>query len=227
MLIKEVFLYRMKHIKEAIVVIMVCLVMSLPMPVYADSLQEVLRAQSGIEFTQEENHSQLASLVEIFQERTDEKLAEIQAEAQRAAEAAERARIREAEQKRLCEQGILVAQASENVPSPGVGWCAKYVSLCYQAAGFDYLWCNADDLYYKYCTYNDISQARSGMIIAVATHPHSSAGTRYGHCGILFECDGEIWVRHNTGTIEETRLQDWINYYGVTCTPKWGWRFGN
>lgn len=222
----------MKHIKEAIVVIMVCLVMSLPMPVYADSLPEVLKAQSGIEFIQEENHSQLASFVEIFQERTEEKLAEIQAEAERAAKEAERvakeaeqARIREAEQKRLCEQGVLVAQASENVSSPGVGWCAKYVSLCYQAAGFDYLWCDADDLYYKYCIYNDISQARSGMIIAVATHPHSSAGTRYGHCGILFERDGEIWVRHNTGTIEETCLQDWINYYGVTCTPKWGWGF--
>lgn len=79
MLIKEVFLYRMKHIKEVIVVIVVCLVMFLPMPVYADSLQEVLRAQPGIEFTQEENHSQLASFVEIFQERTDEKLAENQA----------------------------------------------------------------------------------------------------------------------------------------------------
>lgn len=215
----------MKHIKEAIVVIMVCLVISLPMPVYADSLQEVLRAQSGIEFTQGENHSQLASFVEIFQEHTDEKLAEIQAEVQRAAEEAERARIREAEQKRLKEQGALVAQASENVPSPGVGWCAKYVSLCYQAAGFDYLWCDADDLYYKYCIYDDISQARSGMIIAVATHPHSSAGTRYGHCGILFERDGEIWVRHNTGSIEETTLQEWINYYGITCTPKWGWGF--
>lgn len=227
MLIKEVFLYRMKHIKEVIVVIVVCLVISLPMPIYADSLQEVLRAQSGIEFTQEENHSQPASFVEIFQERTDEKLAENQAEVQRAAEEVERARIREAEQKRLREQGALVAQASENVPSPGAGFCAKYVSLCYQAAGFGYPGGNACDMYWNYCTYNDISQARSGMIIAVATHPHSSAGTRYGHCGILFERDGEIWVRHNTGTIEETRLQDWINYYGVTCTPKWGWRFGN
>ena len=185
----------------------------------------MLRAHSCIEFIQEENHGLLVSFIDVCQERTEEKLVEIQAEVQRAAEKAEQARIREAEQKRLCEQGLLVAQASENVPSPGVGFCAKYVSLCYQAAGFGYLWCNADDLYYKYCTYNDMSQARSGMIIAVATHPHSSAGTRYGHCGMLFERDGEIWVRHNTGTIEETRLQDWINYYGVTCTPKWGWAF--
>lgn len=210
----------MKHIKEAIVIIMVCLVMSLPMPVYADSLQEVLRAQSGIEFTQEENHSPLA-----FQERTKEKLAEIQAEVQRAAEEAERARIREAEQKRLCEQGILVAQASENVPFAGVGFCAKYVSFCYQAAGFNYLWCDADDLYYCYCDSDNLNQAKPGMIIAVASHPHTLMGKRYGHCGILFKRDSQLWVRHNSGTIEETPIQEWIDYYGVICTPKWGWGF--
>lgn len=215
----------MKHIKEAIVVIMVCLVMSLPMPVYADSLQEVLRAQSGIEFTQEENHSPLASSVEIFQERTKEKLAEIQAEVQRAAEEAERARIREAEQKQLCEQGILVAQASENVPFAGVGFCAKYVSFCYQAAGFNYLWCDADDLYYCYCDSDNLNQAKPGMIIAVASHPHTLMGKRYGHCGILFKRDSQLWVRHNSGTIEETPIQEWIDYYGVICTPKWGWGF--
>ena len=91
--------------------------MSLPMPVYADSLQEVLRAQSGIEFTQEENHSQLASFVEIFQERTDEKLAEIQAEVQRATEEAERVRIRE---KRI-EQAQPIEDATYTLPTAGSG----------------------------------------------------------------------------------------------------------
>lgn len=223
MLIKEVFLYRMRHIKEAIVVIMVCLVISLPMPVYADSLQEVLRAQSGIEVIQEENHSQLVSFVEISQERTEEKLAKIQAEVQRAAKEAERARIRE----ERIERAQPIEDATYTVPTAGGGWCAAWVSQVYQSAGFGYPGGNACDMYYKYCTYNDISQARSGMIIAVATHPHSSAGSRYGHCGILLERNGEIWVRHNTGVIEETRLQDWIDYYGITCTPKWGWGFGN
>lgn len=222
MLIKEVFLYRMKHIKEAIAVIMVCLVMSLPMPIYADSLQEVLRAQSGTEFTQEENHSQPASFVEIFQERTDEKLAENQAEVQRAAEEVERARIREAEQRRLREQGALVAQASENVSSPGAGFCAKYVSLCYQAAGFGYPGGNACDMYWNYCTSSNREDIIPGMIIAVPSHTGTYLGSIYGHVGIIVARDGQYRVRQNVGPITEVSLDEWIAEYSDIYEPRWG-----
>lgn len=218
MLIKEVFLYRMKHIKEAIVVIMVCLVMSLPMPVYADSLQEVLRAQSGIESTQEENHGLLVSLVEIFQERTDEKLAEIQAEVQRAAEEAERARIREERIKRAQP----IEDATYTVPTAGGGWCAAWVSQVYQAAGFGYPSGNACDMYWNYCTSSNREEIIPGMIIAVPSHTGTYLGGIYGHVGVIVSHDGQYWVRQNVGPITEVSLDEWIAEYGDTYEPRWG-----
>ena len=218
MLIKEVFLYRMKHIKEAIVVIMVCLVMSLPMPVYADSLQEVLRAQSGIEFTQEENHSQLASFVEIFQERTDEKLAEIQAEVQRVAEEAERTRIR----KERIKRAQPIEDATYTVPTAGGGLCAAWVSQVYQAAGFGYPGGNACDMYWNYCTSSNREDIIPGMIIAVPSHTRTYLGGIYGHCGIIIAHDEQYWVRQNVGPITEVSLDEWIAEYGDTYEPRWG-----
>ena len=218
MLIKEVFLYRMKHIKKAIVVIMVCLVMSLPMPVYADSLQEVLRAQSGIEVIQEENHSQLVSFVEISQERTEEKLAKIQAEVQRAAEEAERARIRE----ERIERAQLIEDATYTVPTAGGGWCAAWVSQVYQAAGFGYPGGNACDMYWNYCTSSNREDIIPGMIIAVPSHTGTYSGSIYGHVGIIVAHDGQYWVRHNVGPIIEVSLDEWIVEYGDTYEPKWG-----
>lgn len=119
--------------------------------------------------------------------------------------------------------GILVANISEMVPSPGGGWCARYVSLCYYYAGFSYLYGDANDLYYKYCIYSDTAMAQPGMIIAVARHSHTTLGRIYGHCGIIIEKDGQLFVRHNTGTIEVWPLQEWINYYGDIFMPKFGW----
>lgn len=208
----------MKHIKEAIVVIMVCLVMSLPMPVYADSLQEVLRAQSGIEFTQEESHSQLASFVEIFQERTEEKLAEIQAEIQQAAEEAEQVRIRE----ERIQRAQPIEDATYTVPTAGGGWCAAWVSQVYQVAGFGYPGGNACDMYWKYCSSYNRDDIIAGMIIAVPSHTGTYLGGRYGHVGIIVAHDGQYWVRHNVGPIEEVTLDEWIAEYGTTYEPKWG-----
>ena len=208
----------MKHIKEAIVIIMVCLVISLPMPVYADSLQEVLRAQSGIEFTEEENHSPLASFIDIFQERTEEKLAEIQAEAQRAAEAAERARIRE----ERIERAQPIEDATYTVPTAGGGWCAAWVSRVYQAAGFGYPGGNACDMYWNYCTSSNRDEIIPGMIIAVPSHTGTSAGRRWGHIGIIVAHDGQYYVRHSSGSVKECTLDEWIETYGITYEPRWG-----
>lgn len=218
MLIKEVFLYRMKHIKEVIMVIIVCLVISLPMPVYADSLQEVLRAQSGIEFTQEENHNLLVSFVEISQERTEEKLAEIQAEVQKAAEEAERARIREERIKRAQP----IEDATYTVPTAGGGWCAAWVSRVYQTAGFGYPGGNACDMYWNYCTSSNREDIIPGMIIAVPSHTGTYLGSIYGHVGIIVTHDGQYWVRQNVGPITEVSLDEWIAEYGDTYEPRWG-----
>ena len=60
------------------------------------------------------------------------------------------------------------------------------------------------------------------MIIAVPSHPHTKAGRRWGHVGIIVERDGQLYVRENVGYINERTLDDWISYYGVTYTPQWG-----
>lgn len=222
----------MNHIKKAIVAIVTVLVLGLSYTTAkAVSLQEAQSVQLGLtESVQTRPH--VVSSIDLIQEQTEQELGNIQAEMNRIQVALERIKEEKAEQeaKRAAreafrQKGESVAAASETVSCPGPGWCAKYVAMCYEAAGFDYLWCNADDLYYKYCTSSDLSEAESGMIIAVATDPHNSGGIRYGHCGIIFRRDGELWVRHNSGTIEETPIQEWIDYYGVTCTPLWGWGF--
>lgn len=222
----------MNHIKKAIVAIVTVLVLGLSYTTAkAVSLQEAQSVQLGLtESVQTRPH--IVSSIDLIQEQTEQELGNIQAEMNRIQVALERIKEEKAEQeaKRAAreafrQKGESVAAASETVSCPGPGWCAKYVAMCYEAAGFDYLWCNADDLYYKYCTSSDLSEAESGMIIAVATDPHNSGGIRYGHCGIIFRRDGELWVRHNSGTIEETLIQEWIDYYGVTCTPLWGWGF--
>lgn len=229
----------MNHIKKAIVAIVTVLVLGLfYTTAKAVSLQEAQSAQLGLtESVQTRPH--IVSSIDLIQEQTEQELennqvelGNIQAEMDRVQVALERIKEEKAEQEAkraareaLLQKGESVAAASETVSCPGPGWCAKYVAMCYEAAGFDYLWCNADDLYYKYCTSSDLSEAESGMIIAVATEPHNLGGIRYGHCGIIFRRDGELWVRHNSGTIEETPIQEWIDYYGITCTPMWGWGF--
>ena len=78
---------------------------------------------------------------------------------------------------------------------------------------------DARDLYKYYCTLSDISQIRPGMIVAVSTHSHSSAGRRYGHVGIYM---GNGVVYDNEGYIRHISLLEWVSYYGDIVTPKWG-----
>ena len=121
--------------------------------------------------------------------------------------------------------GSNIANATYHTGSPGAGWCAAWVSMVYQNAGLGYPGGNADDMYYTYCASSNRQEIKQGMVIAVPSHPHDYAGSQWGHCGIIVEHDGQLWVRHNIGTIQEYSLDEWIAYYGVTYTPKWGWGF--
>ena len=112
---------------------------------------------------------------------------------------------------------------SEDVPSPGGGLCAMWVSQVFNAAGYDYTGGNANDMYDAWCTSSDKSELKPGMIVAVSTHPHTSAGSIYGHVGIYI---GNGMVRDNVGTIREISLDEWIDYYGDTVDVKWGWLNG-
>ena len=108
-------------------------------------------------------------------------------------------------------------------PSPGSGYCALWVSQVMQNAGFSRVRGNANDMYNAWCTSSSKANLRVGMLIAVSTHSHTSAGRIYGHIGIYI---GDNRVMHNVGNIETQDLDYWISFYGTTVTPRWGWANG-
>lgn len=116
-----------------------------------------------------------------------------------------------------------VVNACYSTPSPGAGYCAMWVSRVFQRAGFGYIGGNACDMYASYCTYSSKSNLQVGMIVAVSTHNHTSAGRIYGHVGIYI---GDNKVMENIGYINTNNIDSWCSYYGTTVTPRWGWAGG-
>lgn len=116
-----------------------------------------------------------------------------------------------------------VVNAAYSTPSPGAGLCAWWVADVFINAGFGTVPGNADDMYAAYCTSSNKANLKVGMIIAVPSHPHTSAGAIYGHVGIYV---GNNTVRDNIGYIRDINVDSWISYYGVTTTPRWGWALG-
>ena len=106
------------------------------------------------------------------------------------------------------------------VPSPGAGLCSEWISLVYNKAGYGYEYGDACDLYWRYCHDSNRSNLKVGMIIAVPSHTHSRAGSIWGHIAIYI---GDGMVMENIGRINVKPLQEWIDYYGTTYTPQWGW----
>ena len=113
-----------------------------------------------------------------------------------------------------------LVQTCIDTPSPGPGMCAMYVSQVWSALGYDYPYGDAVDMYNNWCTTGDYADLRVGMIVAVATHPHSDAGLQYGHIGFYV---GDHHVMDNVGVIRTVDLSSWLEYYGPTSAPKWGW----
>ncbi len=113
-----------------------------------------------------------------------------------------------------------IVNAALSTPSPGGGLCAAWVEDVYSNAGYGTFWGNADDLYYEYCHSSDLGNLKVGMIIAVSTHTHTYLGGIYGHVGVYV---GDGWIMDNVGTIRKISVTDWLDYYGTTVTPKWGW----
>ncbi|MBY4797247.1 hypothetical protein K6V98_02555 [Collinsella sp. AGMB00827] len=116
-----------------------------------------------------------------------------------------------------------VVSACSVTPSPGYGYCAAWVDYVFENAGMPSVYGNADDMYNAWCVSSDKSALRVGMIIAVSTHPHTQAGSVYGHVGIYV---GGNTVMDNIGYIRSIDLDQWISYYGSTVTPRWGWANG-
>lgn len=117
-----------------------------------------------------------------------------------------------------------IVDTCRRVQSPGAGFCAQWVSQVFQAAGHPYYGGNACDMYADWCTSADRSELKVGMVVAT---PSSSSGTNaglvYGHIGIYI---GDGMVMHNTGQIEETSLDSWIETYCKYHEPAWGWLGG-
>ena len=193
------------------------LVMLFPQPAIASPLQEVLNAQLGVT-SSEEDDGFLVSFATMYQEFLDKHLQEIHVEVVRAKEEAQRAYERE--------QRIKTAQpivdATYTVPTTPIGYCAAWCSNVYNAAGFGYPGGNACDMYWTYCTSSNREDIIPGMLIAVPSHTGTSAGRRYGHIGIIVAHDGQYYVRHSSGSIKECTLDEWIENYGTTYEPKWG-----
>lgn len=191
----------------------------------AETLVQALEAQSGQSLQRESVGIPTSNQIEISADAVANNNEELEERARQEAERARQAKERENELRQIRANGLAVVDSSATVGSPGPGWCAMWVSQCYQKAGFGYPGGNACDLYYRYCTCDDLTKAKPGMIIAAPSHPHTRAGSIYGHCGILFERDGRLWVRHNVGSISEDPIEEWIGFYGATSVPRWGYAF--
>lgn len=116
-----------------------------------------------------------------------------------------------------------VVNAAHSVPSPGAGLCAWWVADVFIAAGLGNVPGNACDMYSAYCTSSRRENLKVGMIIAVSSHPHTSAGAIYGHVGIYV---GDNTVMDNIGYIRSCSLDYWCDFYGASVTPRWGWAKG-
>lgn len=117
-------------------------------------------------------------------------------------------------------KGQAIVNACYRVGSPGSGLCAMWVSQVYSAAGYGYPGGNANNMYWNFCKSSNKGDLQPGMIVAVSTWTGTSAGRVYGHVGIYI---GGGMVMHNVGSIQTMGLDTWINTYGTTVTPRWGW----
>ena len=116
-----------------------------------------------------------------------------------------------------------VVSACYTTPSPGLGYCAAWVSNVFVNAGFQFIGGDACDMYAAYCTSSDRSALQPGMIVAVSTHSQTAAGRLYGHIGIYV---GGGMMMDNVGSIRSISVDSWVSFYGTTVTPRWGWLGG-
>lgn len=116
-----------------------------------------------------------------------------------------------------------VVNACQSTPSPGNGLCAAWVSNVFANAGIGSFGGNANDMYNSWCTSSNKDNLKVGMIVAVSTHAHTLMGSIYGHIGIYI---GSGTMMDNIGYIRTISLDEWVNYYSTTVTPRWGWLGG-
>lgn len=107
-----------------------------------------------------------------------------------------------------------------STPSPGFNLCSEWISRVFNAAGYGYANGDACDMFWAYCHDSNRANLKVGMIIAVPSHSNTWAGSIWGHIAIYI---GDGKVIENIGRVNVRGLDDWVNYYGTTYTPLWGW----
>ena len=117
-----------------------------------------------------------------------------------------------------------VVNACYSTPSPGLNWCAAWVTNVFRNAGVGYFGGNACDMFNAYCYSSDRSALQVGMIVADSSHAGTgSPGLLYGHVGIYV---GNNIVMSNEGSITRKSLDSFIAFYGTGSGVRWGWLGG-
>lgn len=117
-----------------------------------------------------------------------------------------------------------VVNACYSTPSPGLGWCAAWVTNVFRNAGVGYFGGNACDMFNAWCHSADRSTLKVGMIVADSSHPTTGiAGRLYGHVGIYV---GGGIVMSNQGAITSKSLDSFISFFGGGSGVRWGWLGG-
>lgn len=113
-----------------------------------------------------------------------------------------------------------IVEAARVTPSPGGGLCAMWVSQVFSRAGLGYPEGNACDMFWQWCSRSDLRELKVGMIVAIPSHTHTYLGGIYGHVCIYI---GGGMIMDNVGYVRTMPLNDWLEYYTTTYSPKWGW----
>lgn len=113
-----------------------------------------------------------------------------------------------------------IVEAARVTPSPGGGLCAMWVSQVFSRAGLGYPEGNACDMFWQWCSRSDLRELKVGMIVAIPSHTHTYLGGIYGHVCIYI---GGGMIMDNVGHVRTMSLNDWLEYYTTTYSPKWGW----
>lgn len=75
-------------------------------------------------------------------------------------------------------------------------------------------------MFWAYCHDSNRANLIVGIIVAAPSYSNAWAGSIWGHIAIYI---GDSKVIENIGRINVRGLDDWVNYYGTTYMPLWGW----
>ena len=116
---------------------------------------------------------------------------------------------------------LAVVNACKSTPSPGLNWCAAWVTNVFKAAGVGSFGGNACDMVKAWCHSNNPADLKVGMIVGDASHPGTGTpGLLYGHIGIYI---GDGKVMSNEGAITTKTLDEFTAFYGKGSGVYWGW----